>query len=521
MASGRGRFGWAVAALAVGAVVVPPPPAAAAAPGGACTQPRLEDLGPYVPVDDDVIGEAFGVVTPAPVTSPFPDTDDDGQADLLTYDSSAHRIDIARGDGTASVTGLPPTTSWPGAPDPAGIGHADLDGDGRDELWVRFRTPGMLGHDETLVISGALPVGATPAASVALSVRGAVIGDVTGDGLHDVEVHVGTTPTPPWPFDATLLGHRSFVGAFGPGPGSPAFPADAPYYGLGADVDLDGQHDVVTIGRDGAPGTLHLTATDTTLSFTAPAPYGAVVFSRDAGTTYLFTTPRPALDGPFHHFRLRVDCALPWVERAGQAVLGRPGTAADLVDLAPDADPTVAQRVPTARALVRSAEGRGHLVDQRFAQVLGRPTDPIGRAWWVTALRQGRRTAQDLTATLFGSGELYRAVGSSPDGWVAALYQRSLGYAPDPAGAAYWKARAAALGRERAAVRFLGAAAARRSLVRAWSLDPAGLGRAATAGEVAAGEAAFAADGWDGFLVWATTTDAYYRLAQAGGAARP
>ena len=79
--------------------------------------------------------------------------------------------------------------------------------------------------------------------------------------------------------------------------------------------------------------------------------------------------------------------------------------------------------------VVGSAEYHGIEVGAAYKTVLGRAADPSSSAW-VTFLNSGGTDVQ-LKAQLYGTGEFYAAHGSTPTGFVNALYQSILGRAAD------------------------------------------------------------------------------------------
>jgi hypothetical protein len=107
--------------------------------------------------------------------------------------------------------------------------------------------------------------------------------------------------------------------------------------------------------------------------------------------------------------------------------------------------PTVAfgDRAALTRALAASDEWAGSRVDQLYRDVLGRPSDPGGRAHWVARIRDGH-TLEAIAAFLYGSDELFAASGSTYVGFVDRLYAGILGRPVDDAGRRFWVDRLAA-----------------------------------------------------------------------------
>lgn len=95
------------------------------------------------------------------------------------------------------------------------------------------------------------------------------------------------------------------------------------------------------------------------------------------------------------------------------------------------------------------------VVDGLYQDTLGRPGDPSGTAFWIGQLRSGRRTVAQAAAAFYASAEYYRGFGGGTDRtWVADLYPKLLGRAPDPGGLDYWTRQTATAGRDSVARRF-------------------------------------------------------------------
>jgi hypothetical protein len=86
--------------------------------------------------------------------------------------------------------------------------------------------------------------------------------------------------------------------------------------------------------------------------------------------------------------------------------------------------------------LARSDAWAGRLIDDMYVDVLGRPADTDGRAYWLERLRNGLRT-QDLGANFYSSPE-YVASGGDAAGYVTLLYAALLDRPPDQDGLDYW-----------------------------------------------------------------------------------
>ena len=93
-----------------------------------------------------------------------------------------------------------------------------------------------------------------------------------------------------------------------------------------------------------------------------------------------------------------------------------------------------------ARSLTRGNEWATGVVDDLYEQILRRPSDPKGRAYWAKQLAADAWT-RDVAASLFASEEFRLLSGGTTQGYVDAVYERVLGRTPDGGGISYWAAR--------------------------------------------------------------------------------
>jgi hypothetical protein len=106
-----------------------------------------------------------------------------------------------------------------------------------------------------------------------------------------------------------------------------------------------------------------------------------------------------------------------------------------------------ATRQSNALALAASPEWVGKVVDHLYQDTLGRGPDPSGRANWVAAIQSGM-TVADVAASFYASEEYFAGFGRGDLGtWVEDLYRKILGRSSDPAGKANWIIAAAVSGR--------------------------------------------------------------------------
>ncbi len=94
------------------------------------------------------------------------------------------------------------------------------------------------------------------------------------------------------------------------------------------------------------------------------------------------------------------------------------------------------RRIELTNRLAKSEHWAGDTLDRMYADVLGRPPDPEGRAYWLGEIARGL-TLQDLGTYFYGSEE-YAAGAGSTEGYVRGLYRILLGREPDGDGLAYW-----------------------------------------------------------------------------------
>lgn len=175
---------------------------------------------------------------------------------------------------------------------------------------------------------------------------------------------------------------------------------------------------------------------------------GAVALLLTAGTGLAITgatgsvsaaSPAPTAPAPV---AAPVSPAQSFVDRAYEDILNRP------------ADPggeaywvgQVNKGVPhanVAAALTQTPDYRNVIVERAYLQSLGRDADPGGQAFWVGYLVHGGNVDQ-LTGALVGSSEFTSQFGANYDAFVKAAYENLLGRPADPAGESYWDGRLAA-----------------------------------------------------------------------------
>jgi hypothetical protein len=429
------------------------------------------------------------------------DMDGDGTTDTTTGPSGGPVV-VHRGDGDLTVTGIPESGI-----SAATVSGADLDGDDRTELVVQ-RTAGFgLGmHLRTWIVPGTTPPGTVAVDAVGLSFDGTLSGDVTGDGLDDLALRLTMS--------TVVLGESWASGV----EVLAALPSASPFAGLDqllfrADLDFDGKVDGVHKGPDDR--TSITLSTGTTLPLTTAADPFAVHGYR-AGTRTILQVLGAADALVVQGFELHNTCAEAWMRSATNQLLGRNPTAADYVGFGPTSEPTATQRLVRTEAMVRSQSARNQQITAAYGFYLDRPADPVGRASWLTRLRNGSQTVDSMAATMLGSREfLIKRTAGDPESWVRAAFPKAVGRNPDPGGLAYWTAQASKVGPQRAAARLLASSESRRYRIRSIHDSFYVLGGPQPASVVLRGLQDYNVGGFDFFYAQLLASDGAYLLAQA------
>jgi len=97
---------------------------------------------------------------------------------------------------------------------------------------------------------------------------------------------------------------------------------------------------------------------------------------------------------------------------------------------------------------LRSDEFRTRRINEIYQDVLGRPADPDGAAYWLGEVKAGRIDVDWLPTFFYASDEFYASVGNNPTAYVKAVYQAVLGRPTDPEGLAYWVKVFPSIGRQ-------------------------------------------------------------------------
>lgn len=166
------------------------------------------------------------------------DLDRDGALDVVSANVTYLGIHLGNGDGTLQ----PVITTYTTGGSPYRVDIADLDGDGAPDLVVSNANNGPVGvlynqGDGTFTAPVTYAVGPFP--------NGAAIGDYNGDGRPDLAVAISNGQNV-----STLFGTapRSFT----IGDAFMVAPSGGPYGIATADIERDGDRDVMTVGINGA-----------------------------------------------------------------------------------------------------------------------------------------------------------------------------------------------------------------------------------------------------------------------------
>ncbi len=170
-----------------------------------------------------------------------------------------------------------------------------------------------------------------------------------------------------------------------------------------------------------------------------------------------------------------------FVERAYQDFLGRAPTLDERTTAATALQDGAEGRRGIIAALASSPEWVGHIVDGLYQSTLGRPGDPSGIEYWSARIRSGVPVAK-VAAGFYASRE-YRGRFPDTGAWIDDLYAELLGRPSDPGGRAYWVGLAATEGPTVVALRFYQSRESARARVD--GLYQELLGRPADAGGLA------------------------------------
>ncbi len=235
----------------------------------------------------------------------------------------------------------------------------------------------------------------------------------------------------------------------------------------------------VTVSPGGATATVGPEATSATVTgLPADVPLSAVVRATFADGAGPGSDASPTMTlaglGPEERF----------VEAAYQDFLGRAPTEAERSTTAAALVAGTTGRRGVVAGLAASTEWSTAIVADLYLRTLDRPGDAGGTAYWAERIRTGQLTVARVAARLYSSPEyLARFPAGDLGAWVDDLYTQVLGRPSDPAGRAHWLAVAARRGPAAVALSIYQSPESARARVRA--LYAALLGRAPDAGGLA------------------------------------
>jgi type VI protein secretion system component Hcp len=162
-------------------------------------------------------------------------------------------------------------------------------------------------------------------------------------------------------------------------------------------------------------------------------------------------------------------------------VLGRPVDMGGLAYWSTQLDQGAA-RANLVRLIDHSAEFFSTIIKPAYQQFLGRAADQAGVDYWVGRMIGGL-TDEQLEAGFIGSPEFYQHAGGTDKAWIDAVYMSLLGRQADPPGESFWVGRLAQ-GADRAAVALGFAASLEREAQHVMGLYEKYLGRGAGLDEI-------------------------------------
>jgi hypothetical protein len=402
--NGDGTFAAAVSYPAGTAAATPPPPVIADLDGDTHADVVVGDNAGGVRVLlGDAGGEldaattfaAGGIVTDMVTT----DLDGNGDPDLITASAASTNVSVLLGDGDG---GFAPPISYALPASPQFVAAGNFDGDGTPDIAVSAGTgssskvyPFAGVGDGTLVARPPTGLVNSPTSGAATA-RALAVADFTGDGLDDLAL------------DGARFAVSTCVGSF-TNAESAYEQYDAPGRAFASDMDGDGLPDLV--GRTGnGNATVRLGV--------APA------------------TPPVSPAAPFANCPKLVD-------RLYQDLLQRPPTATERsADAAAMAAGTLTKGALVAR--IRASSQHTTNVDpvaRLYRAYFLRSPDPSGLDYWVNKRRAGW-TLLRISNHFAHSSEFLTKYGSLGNAqFVDLVYQNVLGRPGDPGGRAFWIGR--------------------------------------------------------------------------------
>ncbi len=162
------------------------------------------------------------------------------------------------------------------------------------------------------------------------------------------------------------------------------------------------------------------------------------------------------------------DAAAAFVEAVHTDLLDRPPTTSEIAALEGAPLDTPAARAAVATTIVDSSEWIEQAVGMLYDEILGRPADAGGLAFWSARVDSGTASLAQVKASLAASTERFSlfALGDART-WVTGLYSSVLGRdgSADPEGVAYWVDRTGSVGPVAVAEALVRSEESRRRLV--------------------------------------------------------
>jgi hypothetical protein len=387
-----------------------------------------------------------------PIAVKLVDLNADGKLDLVTVNSKSSTLSVllGNGDGTFQLA-----VNYPVSEDPEALAVADLNGDGKLDLVVTSNYDQPTGSVSVLLGNGNGTFQAPVNYDVGPGPVPVIVADLNGDGTPDLIVgNTGHSQAPGASLSVLL------------NPGASQLQLSATTYNVQENAgsvtitvtrtgDTSGTVSVQYATSDGlaaagvdytaASGTLTFTPGDTSETFTVPLlddgqiegteTVNLALSSPTAGATLVGEAAQAVMvirdnnDGTANQR---------FVAQIYQELLHRPVDAGGLAYWARTLDRGMS-RSQVVQALEKSPEFFAQEVQQIFVTYLGRLPDQSGLNSFVSLLTRGG-TVEQITGYVVGSAEYFTRAGGTAATFLTTLYRDLLGRDPD-GGAAIWLAR--------------------------------------------------------------------------------
>ena len=156
----------------------------------------------------------------------------------------------------------------------------------------------------------------------------------------------------------------------------------------------------------------------------------------DAGLGGTTTTTLPPVTDMASIGSINPTSADQFISAAYQDILGRLPDAAGLAAFTGLLNNGTPQSV-IASILANSDEALANIVTPAFQKYLGRLPDAAGLQFWISQLHGGLTDSQ-MTADIASSNEFFQLTGGTASNWINALYADLLGRPSDTSGLAFW-----------------------------------------------------------------------------------